>query len=79
MWRVLASLLHLGNLEFSSKENEGTEITSQGVLKNLGDLIEVRMRMITWTTPDDGDNEDKDEDEKKNINNDEKDENDDDD
>ena len=41
IWRVLASVLHLGNLSFESKENEGTDITNQEVLKKIGSLLQV--------------------------------------
>ena len=41
IWRVLSSVLHLGNLSFESKENEGTEITNQDVLKKVGSLLQV--------------------------------------
>ena len=41
IWRVLASVLHLGNLSFESKENEGTDITNQDVLKKVGKLLQV--------------------------------------
>jgi len=41
IWRVLASVLHLGNLEFVPREDEGTEIKDQKVLKRLGELMEV--------------------------------------
>ena len=41
IWRVLASVLHLGNLTFDSKENEGTDIVNQDVLKKIASLLQV--------------------------------------
>ena len=41
IWRVLASVLHLGNISFESKENEGTDIRNQDVLKTVGSLLQV--------------------------------------
>lgn len=41
IWTVLASVLHLGNIKFAAKENEGTEIANTKVLKSLEKLLEV--------------------------------------
>ena len=56
VWKVLASVLHLGNLQFEAKvrnfwleevmdkyfqENEGTEIVDKKALSKLGSLLEV--------------------------------------
>merc|ERR1719427_972592 len=41
VWKVLASVLHLGNLQFEAKENEGTEIADKKSLNKLGSLLDV--------------------------------------
>ena len=56
VWKVLASVLHLGNLQFEAKvrrlvyrnilseqfqDNEGTEIVDKKALSKLGSLLEV--------------------------------------
>lgn len=56
VWKVLASVLHLGNLQFEAKvrnfgfeevmdkyfqENEGTDIVDKNALSKLGSLLEV--------------------------------------
>ena len=41
VWTVLAAVLNLGNLQFESGENEGTEIGNKDVLKKVGSLLDV--------------------------------------
>jgi len=44
IWRVLAAILHLGNIEFIPKEgtDEGTEVGDKKKLSTLGKLLEVQ-------------------------------------
>ena len=41
IWRVLAAILHLGNLKFALGDNEGTDVVNKDVLKKIGSLLEV--------------------------------------
>ena len=41
VWSVLAAVLNLGNLQFESGENEGTEIGNKDVLKKVASLLDV--------------------------------------
>ena len=41
IWKVLASILHLGNLNFASDEAETTEILSKSELSVVSSLLEV--------------------------------------
>ena len=41
IWKVLASVLHLGNLKFAEGEKEGTDIANKDVLKKIGSLLDV--------------------------------------
>merc|ERR1711899_495654 len=41
IWRVLASVLHLGNIHFNALEKEGTEVTEKATLGTLAKLLEV--------------------------------------
>ena len=41
IWRVLAAVLHLGNLTFRNLETEGSEVTDRKALATLASLLEV--------------------------------------
>ena len=41
IWRVLAAILHLGNLKFALGDKEDTDVVNKGVLKKIGSLLEV--------------------------------------
>lgn len=42
LWKIVAAIIHLGNIEFSTKDDE-TYIKNQDCLKNLCSLLEVKL------------------------------------
>jgi len=41
MWRVLAAILHLGNVDFVPNDEDGTSVKESGMLKTLSGLLDV--------------------------------------
>ena len=41
IWKVLASILHIGNANFAAGEKEGTEVVNKDILKKVGALLDV--------------------------------------
>ena len=41
IWKVLGSILHIGNANFAAGEKEGAEVVNKDILKKVGALLEV--------------------------------------